>query len=219
MSLNKTNKEWVVNPDGTKGYVWNPIIRYPNIESNSEKKEEGGSHCMAKNILAVEKLVEPYRQKKASRILTCSKTDLFSPYNRMNWIGEVLACIGNNPRHDFILVTEFAKCLLKWERFIPKENTWLGVRINQKEDAERTFYIRMIEAKIRFILIESLNEVLNLNLFNIDWIVLDGNSRVEPKHLKKCLLPLVEQAKELGIPIFMGKKIRWENRIQEFANQ
>lgn len=198
MSLAKAKKEWVVNPDGTLGYIWDPI-----------------SNCQSKHILAPEQLIEPFRLKKPSRILTCQNTDLFSPHNKENWVGETLFLIGNNPQHDFIIVTDFAKSLLKWNRFIPDKNVWLAVRINQQEDVEKTYFMKMTDVRVKFILIESLKESIELNIATLDWIVIDINHKVNSGSLKRNLQALIDQAKSLSIPVFMAGYLLGQERIKE----
>lgn len=217
MSLNKTKKEWIVNPDGSQGFLWNPIARIPGISgsrSNSIRKVKSNFHYWTKNILDPSQLIEPYKIRRASRILTCYEADLFSPHNRENWIGEVLFLMAENHRHDFIVVTDFAKSLLKWERFIP-ENAWLTAKVSGQEQVENVFWLRMVNAKVRFVLFESLRAPIKLNLDNLNWIVFSENSRCNPSSIE-YIQPLIDQAKRLKIPIFLTKRLHWQERFQEF---
>jgi len=198
MSLHRTKKTWVINPDGTQGYLWNPISR-----------------SGPRNILNPTVLIEPYRIRKPSRILICQNTDLFSPHNKENWVGETLFLIGDNPQHDFIIVTDFAKSLLKWNRFIPDKNVWLAVRINQQEDVEKTYFMKMTDVRVKFILIESLKESIELNIATLDWIVIDINHKVNSGSLKRNLQALIDQAKSLCIPVFMAGYLLGQERIKE----
>ena len=203
MSLSRTKRPWVINPDGSQGFVWNPI----NQISKHPKK----------HLLNPTDLIEPYRIIKPSRILTCPSTDLFSPLNRENWIGEILFLMNGLPRHDFIVVTGQAEAILKWRKFIPKEGVWLGVRLNCQEHMKRLFCLRMADTKVNFILVESLERPIELDLFGLNWIVIDGNSK--GKLAEEAVRPVLEQARHLKIPIFLKDELHWPQKIQEFPEK
>lgn len=203
MSLSRTKRPWVINPDGSQGFVWNPI----NQISKHPKK-----HLLNPTVL-----IEPYRIRKPSRILTCLSTDLFSPLNRENWIGEILFLMNGLPRHDFIVVTGQAEAILKWRKFIPKEGVWLGVRLKSQRHMKRLFCLRMADTKVNFILIESLKRPIELNLFGLNWIVMEGNSK--GKLAEEAVRPVLEQARHLKIPIFLKANLNHGRVIREFPNE
>lgn len=216
MSLSRTKRPWVLNRDGTQGYVWNPTPKIRGIPEGALNQGEGGEKNIdkgPKRILDPGKLMESFKLKKPSRLLTCPSTDLFSPYNRPSWIGEIIVLMSNNPRHDFIVVTSFAKSLLKWERFIP-ENTWLGAKVSRQEEVDNVFWLRMVNAKVRFVLFEYLKGPIKLNLDNLNWIVFSENSRCNPSSIE-YIQPLIDQAKRLKIPIFLDEIVTWHERIQK----
>jgi protein gp37 len=220
MSLNETSRPWVVNPDGSPGLVWNPIGRIREKRANKpilKAKGERNSNSY-KHILEVERLTEPYRLKIPSRILTSSKIDLFSPLNRDSWIGEILFCMGNNRKHEFIIVTGYARFLMRWLKFIPKENVWLGAKVSRQEDIEEVFWLRMVDAKVRFVLFESLQEPIRLDFLNLDWAVFD-NSKVGSFSSVEHILPLVDQARTMKIPIFMDGNLSFQEKFQEFPRK
>jgi len=206
MSLNRTKKQWVLNPDGSRGYVWDPM---PKIRGTPKDRPE--------HILDPEKLTEPYRLKKPSRILTSYRTDLFSPLNRENWIGEVLFLMNGLRRHDFIIVTDQEEGILKWAKFIPRGNVWLGVRLNCQEHMKRLFCLRMAETNVKFILIDSLEQTIELDLFGLDWIVMDGDSK--GKLSEEAVRSLLEQARDSKIPVFLAGNYCITEKIQRFPKQ
>ena len=79
--MNRTPIPWVQNPDGSQGYTWNPITGCSPIS-------DGCRNCYGQAILRrfkkpltvtfhPDRIDEPIKIKKASRIFVCSMGDLF----------------------------------------------------------------------------------------------------------------------------------------------
>jgi protein gp37 len=227
MSLNKTKIEWT-------DFTWNPITGCWG-PGGSREKPNWCPYCYAKKIATrfegtiafprgfeptfhPDRLVEPYKLKKPSRIFTCSMSDLFGSWLPDHWIGEVLFTVANNPKHAFMVFTKCPKNLFKWDKFFPA-NLWVGVSVNEQKDIERIFYLRMIDPKIRFISFEPLLGPIDINLDRIDWIIIGAQTNPVKIPKKDWVLPLIEQARKNNIPIFLKNNLHWHEVIQEFPNQ
>ena len=71
------------------------------------------------------------------------------------------------------------------EREIPS-NVWLGVTVECKASKGRIDYLRKLNASVRFLSCEPLVEDLGeLNLKNIEWIIVGGESGAKARPMKK----------------------------------
>jgi protein gp37 len=162
-----------------------------------------------------ERLLEPYKLKLPCMIFTGSMCDLFGPWLPDNWIGEVLFTIGNNPKHTFQVLTKCAQNLMKWQKFFPP-NLYIGVSVTEQKDVERIFYLRMVDATVRFVSFEPMLGSIDVNLDNLDWIIIGGQTCPTRIPEKEWVQPLIDQARRLGIPIFLKENLHWSEKIQEF---
>ena len=175
--MNRTPIPWVQNPDGSQGYTWNPI-------TGCSPASEGCTRCyaaaMAKRLQAMgapgyengfavtfhpDRLDQPMKVKKPSRIFVCSMGDIANTDS----IGEmpfehILQVIQRTPRHTFLLLTKRIQRfkLLLMARDLPA-NVWLGVTAeNQARWNERVPILMKIPAAVRFVSVEPLLEPVNI---------------------------------------------------------
>jgi len=226
MSLNRTKIEWT---DAT----WNPRIGCYGAGGSKENPRHC-PYCYARRIARrfkgspafpngfeptfhPDRLIEPYKLEKQSRIFACSMGDLFGPWLPENWTGEVLCAIGNNPKHTFKVLTKSPRGLSRWQRFLPR-NLWLGVSVTEQGDVERIFHLRMAEASVRFVSFEPLLGPVNVDLFGLDWIVIGAQTRPARLPATEWVSCLLDAAKERDIPVFLKDNLRWPERIREFPS-
>ena len=182
--MNNTKIEWVLNPDGTPGYTWNPITGclngctycYARKLANTRLKER----YLANDNVAIKgfdivyidgkdpKFTDPFyprswfdrrepalESKKAKGIFVCDMSDLFGIGIPKEWTQHVKNLISLSPQHRFYLLTKQPQNLIK---FIPfPDNCWVGVTATDTpsyQDAYR--YLGEIEAKVRYISFEPL---------------------------------------------------------------
>ncbi len=134
--MNKTKIEWVRNDDGSPGYTWNPVTGCLH----------GCPYCYARRIAQrfhrsfapefhPDRLVEPLKLRKPSRIFVDSMGDLFDPNVPDEWrdqvFGAIYAC--NGPRrcdqfamgHTFMVLTKQPENM---RRYVAAEDTGDNVR-------------------------------------------------------------------------------------------
>ena len=113
MTLTPTNIEWVRNPDGSKGHVWNPV-------TGCTKVSAGCVNCYAEAVMDrfgkgrkftdvrchPERLDAPLRRKKPTRIFVNSMSDLFHPDVPDEFIDRVFAVMALCPQHTFMVLTK-----------------------------------------------------------------------------------------------------------------
>jgi len=149
--MNKTDIEWA-------DYSWNPIV-------GCSPASEGCDHCYAAAIsrrfklpwgqahFLPERLGQPAKVRKPSRIFVCSMGDFFHPTVRREWKEAVYKVIGANPRHTFIMLTKRPEHILSFWADYP--NIWIGVTAeNQARADERIPQLLRVPAAVRFVSVE-----------------------------------------------------------------
>ena len=143
--MNKTKIEWT-------NYTWNPCVGC----------KHGCSYCYAKRMndrfkwienwnepkFYPERLKEPYKVKKPSKIFVGSMCDLFGDWIDKDWIDRIILTARENPQHTFQFLTKNPKRYSKFE--FPK-NCWLGVTIDGTETTlEKVMRIEHLATKDNF---------------------------------------------------------------------
>lgn len=204
--------------------TWNPVTGCTKISAGCE-------HCyaetMSRRLCAMgnskytngfqstmhpEDLVEPMRWKKPSTIFVCSMSDLFHPDVPFDFIDKVFGVIQNTPRHNYQILTKRAERMAEYfsTRIIPR-NAWIGVTVEAVKTKSRIDYIRNLKASVRFISCEPLLEDLGeLNLNSINWIIVGGESGVQARPMKEeWVLNIKRQADANHIPFFFKQWGTW----------
>jgi protein gp37 len=101
---------------------------------------------------------------------------------------------------------EFRKWLQRWlEEGEAPQNVWIGTTVEDRERKSRIDDLRRIPAAKRFLSLEPLLEDLGeLNLEGIDWVIVGGESG---KDARPCnvdwLRDIVRQCRAAGVPVFV----------------
>ena len=178
MASTKTGIEWT---DKT----WNPT-------TGCDKVSPGCAHCYAEAItqrfpnafpngfnltLHTDRLDQPLRWRKPSRIFVNSMSDLFHKDVPLEFLQQVFAVMGDTPQHTYQILTkrglrlqEFAP-LLTWH-----PNIWMGVSVESQAYAHRVDALRTVPAQVRFLSCEPLLGPLQLDLTGIHWVIVGGES-------------------------------------------
>jgi len=144
--MQKTNIEWVRNPDGNKGYTWNPVRGCLHhceycYAARIDRRFGDGSFTPTFHR---ERLDEPLKVKKPSRIFVGSMADLFGDWNweshdktgiinRSEVIDRVLFTANHCQQHTFIFLTKNPKGMQGFE--FPN-NCWCGTSVENQEKAD-----------------------------------------------------------------------------------
>ena len=210
--MNKTKIEWT-------DYSWNPITGC----------KHGCWYCYAKRMFKrfgrsfeptfhPDRLGQPARVKKPSKVFCCSVSDLFAPWTKDEWREEVLKDLWRHPRHTFQLLTKNPERIDKNYRF--PDNVWVGATVTQQSEVKNIEKMKDIKAKVRFVSFEPLLGRIKYDLHGIHWIIvgkLTGSKKVKlnPKWVEE----LIEEAGALthwNIPVFLKDNLNWPEKIQEF---
>lgn len=218
--------------------VWNPV-------TGCSKISPGCQNCYAKRMskrlagrfgypkddpfkvtLHPDRLDEPLKWRKPSRIFVCSMSDFLHDDIPGKYIDEIIDVVGECPQHTFLFLTkrpENAKEKLDYWKIKDLQNFWLGVTVEDNDHLWRIDELLKIPAAKRFVSIEPMlgeisfrwaswhewpprpNPVGHLDgLKQLDWIILGAESG--PKR-RPCfdtdILNVVNQCKSAGVPVFI----------------
>lgn len=186
MSSINTGIEWT---DKT----WNPT-------TGCDKVSPGCVHCYAEAItkrfpktfkngfdltLHPERLTEPLKWRTPSRIFVNSMSDLFHKKVPLDFIQAVFDVIQGTPHHVYQILTKRPERLVELAPHLKfHKNIWLGVSIENQSYVSRIDLLRQVPANVRFLSCEPLLGSLNLDLTNIDWVIVGGESGQKHRPMK-----------------------------------
>lgn len=178
MALNHTSIEYVINPDGTRGFNWgimtgclhqcrdeycyntmkhsSPLNRF--FKSNRQK-ETGELHVVKQGpsypygfdpTVYLHRLEDPKHRKRPATIFVANAADIFGNWVPKEVIDSILDVIHQCQQHTFILLTKNFGRLYKFD--FP-DNCWVG--FSQNNSAE--VHMQGIKALNKFISFEPLH--------------------------------------------------------------
>jgi len=135
-----------------------------------------------------ETLREPYLWKKPKMIFVNSMSDLFHKDVPIDYIRNIFNIIKDNPHHVFQVLTKRADILRYYdsEGFLEwPHNLWMGVTVENADVVYRIDHLRNTGARVKFLSCEPLlTAIPNMNLQNIDWVIVGGESGRTPRPIK-----------------------------------
>ena len=180
MSSANTGIEWT---DKT----WNPT-------TGCDKVSPGCAHCYAEAItrrfpnhfpqgfdltLHPDRLDQPRRWRKPSRIFVNSMSDLFHKDVPLDFLRQVFAVMGETPQHIYQILTKREQRLQELAPLLPwHPNIWMGVSVESQAYVCRVEALRSVPAQVRFLSCEPLLGPLKLDLAGIHWVIVGGESGV-----------------------------------------
>jgi protein gp37 len=204
--------------------TWNPITGCTKLSTGCINCY---AECMARRLCAMgqekykngfnvtmhEKVLnEPLSWHNSHTIFVCSMSDIFHENVSFDFIDKIMKTITATPQHKYQLLTKRAQRMAQYfrTRTIP-DNVWLGVTVECQQTKNRIDLLRNIPSIIRFLSCEPLLEDLGkLDLTNIDWVIVGGESGKRARQMKEeWVLSIERQAKECGSAFFFKQWGTW----------
>ena len=210
--MQKTKIEWVRNPDGKQGIVFNPIIGCKNNCYYCYGKELNRRFKWIKDWTKPENCGEDYYTKSICQIYTIrpktifigSMTDLFGKWIEKEVIEHYLIWTKENPQHTFLFLTKDPE---RYANFKFSRNCWLGATVNCQKDVWRIDTMRDIENHNKvFLSIEPLLGKINYSLRKINWVIvgiMTGKYAKQYIPQKEWVDEVIKQAEEYDVPVFV----------------
>lgn len=128
----------------------------------------------------------PYSWSGAKMVFVNSMSDLFHKDIPFAFIKKVFKVMNENPQHTFQILTKRSDVLLKYDNKLTwSPNIWMGVSIEDETFTNRVDDLRKTSAMVKFLSCEPLLGPLpNLNLNNIDWVIVGGESGRKPRPMQ-----------------------------------
>ncbi len=170
--------------------TWNPL-------TGCTKISPGCKHCYAERMairlkamgqanyingfkltLQEQALELPLQWRKPRTVFVNSMSDLFHKDVPTSFIHRVFEVMNKAHWHQFQVLTKRAERL---EQIAPEltwsPNIWMGVSVENSDYSYRIDHLRRTPAHIKFLSLEPLlGELPKLNLKNIDWVIVGGES-------------------------------------------
>ena len=150
-------------------------------------------------------LKTPYTWKKSKIVFVNSMSDLFHEEIPVKFIKKVFKVMNENPQHVFQVLTKRAERLneiydqLKWSH-----NIWMGVSVEDENVIERIDLLRDTNARVKFLSLEPLLGPLpNIDLTNIDWVIVGGESGHTPRPMEpEWVIDVQDQCERSDVAFF-----------------
>jgi protein gp37 len=188
--------------------TWNPVTGCTKISPGCKNcyaetmakrlKAMGASGYKSgfKLALQQDRLEQPLRRSKPTVWFVNSMSDLFHEDVPDGYLDAVFQTIRQTPQHTYQVLTKRADRLPIYfaSRTVPG-NVWLGVSVeNRKHGKPRIEHLRNVSARIRFLSVEPLLEDLgDLDLTNIHWVIVGGESGSKARPMKPQWARRVQQ--------------------------
>ena len=165
----------------------------------------------------VERLLEPAKLKKPSKIFVCSMGELFGDWVSNDWIAKIIEAMGKFPQHTFQLLTKYPERMSGW-RFT--ENVWAGTTITNQLDLECMIDYSPLDCGVRFVSFEPLLGPIDLSAVagGIDWVIIGrmtgpGSDKYIPD--MEWTSNIKNWCDEHEIPVFIKDNLGWWSRYQK----
>ena len=207
--------------------TWNPV-------TGCTKISEGCAHCYAERMairlkamgqknyaegfnvtLHPHALDVPLKWKKPQMIFVNSMSDLFHNAVPLSFIQQAFDVMNQAHWHKFQILTKRAERLtdiaphLFWS-----PNIWMGVTVESAAYLCRLEYLRQVPAAVKFLSLEPLlSSIQSLNLTDIDWVIVGGESGPGARPMEKeWVVNILEQCQETQVPFFFKQ---WGGAIKK----
>jgi protein gp37 len=207
-----TNKTW--NPiTGCSKYsigcknCYAEVMAHRLCAMGQEKYKNGFSVTMHKDVLT-----EPLSWKKSCSVFVCSMSDIFHEKVPFRFVTQIMNTIKKTPQHNYQLLTKRVDRMAEYfqKENIP-QNVWLGTTVENRLAKQRIDTLRSLSASIKFLSCEPLLEDLEeLNLDNINWVIVGGESGPSARIIKKeWVLSIKDQTEKQKADFFFKQWGTW----------
>ncbi len=147
----------------------------------------------------------PYSWKSPKIVFVNSMSDLFHPQIPLAFIKKVFKVMNECPQHVFQVLTKRSERLLELHNELRwTHNIWMGVSVEDERVVSRIDDLRQTNAHTKFLSLEPLIGPLhNLNLNNIHWVIVGGESGRTPRPMDPdWVLDIQDQCANADVAFF-----------------
>lgn len=147
----------------------------------------------------------PFTWKRSKVVFVNSMSDLFHPEVPLEFIKKVFSVMNNTPQHTYQVLTKRAERLFELHEHLNwTSNIWMGVSVEDDRVLNRIDFLRYTHATTKFLSCEPLiGPLFNMNLDNIDWVIVGGESGRKARPIKEWWVwDIKQKCQEQGIAFF-----------------
>jgi protein gp37 len=206
----KSSIEWTEN-------TWNPVTGCTKISPGCkfcyaermakrfqamgiENYRDGFTVTLHEHMLHV-----PLTWKKPTVVFLNSMSDLFHHAVPDNFILQVFSVMNRAHWHQFQVLTKRPERVLAMNTLLNwTANIWMGTSVEHQDYLSRTDFLRETSAFIKFLSLEPLLGPLdNLDLTNIDWAIVGGESGPHARPIHHAWVTSIrDQCQRVGVAFF-----------------
>jgi protein gp37 len=158
-----------------------------------------------------ERLSEPLEERSPKMIFVNSMSDLFHVDIPDDFIREIFKVMLRANWHTFQVLTKrpsrAARFCRKYRDLFPSavvpEHIWIGTSVENQRVGYRVAHLAKVPAAIRFLSCEPLIGPLTLDLTNIDWVIVGGESGPVRRPMELLWAESIrDQCAAAGVPFF-----------------
>jgi protein gp37 len=143
--------------------------------------------------------------------------DIFGSLIPATWTYVLMEIIEKCPQ-VFQVLTKFPGNLLSWAKsYGLPDNVWVGVTVTKQSMVESALNcLSSIDAAVKYVCVEPLQERIVLDLDGIDWVII--GAQTNPLFLleKAWVKELLETASTHNTPMFLKKSLQWHKTIHQW---
>lgn len=150
-------------------------------------------------------LDHPYRWSGSRLVFVNSMSDLFHARVPTEFVRRVFQVMADTPQHTYQVLTKRPMRLRRLaETLAWSPNIWVGVSVENAEVMKRIDDLRCIPAAVRFLSCEPLlGPLRNLDLSNIDWVIVGGESGPQHRPMRaEWVREIRDCCVAAGVPFF-----------------
>lgn len=218
--MNRTAIDWCRNPpDNLKqGYTLNPtggcsgkgcaVYGVCYARRTAKRFKQRCRLCYEfKPHTHFERMSQLEKHKKPVGVFIGSMSDLFDACFGWGEIAPILNLLWEYPQHRFYICTKQPQNAKNYPEY--PDNVWVGVTVNRRSDLWRLDELRRVNARIKFVSFEPLQEDLgDINLDGVDWIIIGAQTRPEVQPKLDWVNNVIEATKTRQIPVFCKNNLR-----------
>jgi protein gp37 len=147
----------------------------------------------------------PRTWKTSKVVFVNSMSDLFHKDVPLSFIQKVFKVMNETPQHTYQVLTKRADILYKYHKELTwTHNIWMGVSVEDERVVKRIDFLRKTNARVKFLSCEPLIGPLpNLDLKNIDWVIVGGESGRTPRPMDvDWVLDIQQQCETAKVAFF-----------------
>ena len=135
--------------------------------------------------LRPERLEQPLSWKQPRMIFVNSMSDMFHEDIPLPYLREVFKVMRKANWHTFQILTKRSERMVEvGRRWNWPDNVWMGVSVENQRWTRRVDDLRRVPAKVRFLSCEPLLGPLRLDLRDIGWVIVGGESGARARPMK-----------------------------------